>query len=143
MFFHDELPIQKKRAVFLSRKAARFFFRSGGRIRLFSQAKLFDDLTITFDIHPFEVLQQTAAFTDEFDQRALRTEVVNVLLQMFGQVVDTIGEKSDLPFGRTRVSSRCAVLSENFLFFFFGQIHANIVLMIVMYDVYIRGQRYG
>lgn len=97
MFFHDELPIQKKRAVFLSRKAARFFFRSGGRIRLFSQAKLFDDLTITFDIHPFEVLQQTAAFTDEFDQRALRTEVVNVLLQMFGQVVDTNVKRATCP----------------------------------------------
>lgn len=43
-----------------------------------------------------EVIQQPAALADHFQQTAPRAVVLDVLLQMLGQVVDALGQKGDL-----------------------------------------------
>ena len=46
-----------------------------------------------------EIIQQTTALPDHFQQAASGAVVLDVLLQMFGQVIDALGQKSDLHVG--------------------------------------------
>ena len=46
-----------------------------------------------------------------------------VLLQVLGEVLDTIGEQGNLALCRTRVSGALAVLAENLLFLCCVEIH--------------------
>jgi hypothetical protein len=43
-----------------------------------------------------EIIQQTPALPDHFQQTAPGTVVLDVLLQMLGQVIDSLGQKGDL-----------------------------------------------
>jgi hypothetical protein len=45
---------------------------------------------------------------------------------MIRQVINPVCEQGNLPFRRSGVGFRLAVLFENLLFYFFRQIHANI-----------------
>ena len=62
-----------------TKKAFRFgeCFLSSLRIgrRLFSQAQLFNDSTITFDVAFFQIIEQTATFTNQHSQRTFRTMI--------------------------------------------------------------------
>ena len=50
-----------------------------------------------------EVIQQTTALPDHFQQAASGAVVFDVLLQMLGQVINPLGQKGDLHVGGTRV----------------------------------------
>ena len=66
-----------------------------GRL-LLAQSEGLDDGTIAGDVVLIEILQHLAAATDELGQRASRSEVLVVLLQVLGEVLDAIGEESNL-----------------------------------------------
>jgi hypothetical protein len=59
---------------------------------LFPQVQGFDNGPVPFDIDPFQIVQQTAAFPDQAEKRALCAEIVFVFLQMFRQMGDTVGK---------------------------------------------------
>ena len=85
---------------------------------LLTDTQLFDDSTITLDVFCLQVVEQATTFTYQHGQSALSTEVLVVLLEVLGEVVDTEGEQSDLALCRTSVLSVIAILSKEFCFFF-------------------------
>jgi len=51
-----------------------------------------------------QIIQQPAALPDHLQEPAARAVVFHVLLQMFRQFVDPLGQQSDLHIGRTCVA---------------------------------------
>ena len=88
-----------------------------------TDTKLFDDSTIALDVFSLQVIQHATTLTDEGRQCALCTEVLTVLLQVLGQVVDTEGEQCNLALGRTGVLGIFTVLGKKLSFFLRSQIH--------------------
>lgn len=85
--------------------------------KLLTDAELFDEGTITLDVFSLQVVQHTTTLTNEGGQCALGTEVLAVLLEVLGQVVDTEGEEGDLALCRTGVLCVFAILSKKLCFF--------------------------
>jgi hypothetical protein len=76
----------------------------GGRnAKLLSQTQLSDDRTVSLDILLRQVSKQILSVTNHLGQTSLRVEVLGVLLQMFGEGVDSLGENGNLYLGRTGV----------------------------------------
>jgi hypothetical protein len=63
---------------------------------LVAELELLGDRLIPCQIGVMEIIQQPAALTDHFEQTTAGTVVFDVFLQMFGQVIDSLGQKSDL-----------------------------------------------
>jgi hypothetical protein len=61
-----------------------------------AEFELLGDRLITRQIGIVEIFQQSAALTDHFQQATAGAVVFDVLLQMFSQVIDSLGQKSDL-----------------------------------------------
>jgi hypothetical protein len=57
------------------------------------------DCLIARQISMMEIIQQTAALADHDQKAAPRAMVFDIFLQMFGQVIDALGQKSDLHVG--------------------------------------------
>ena len=91
---------------------------------LFTEVELFNDGAVALDVVIFEVIEHAATFTDEADESTLRDLVFAVFLHQLGEVLDAIGEKSDLRFGGTRVGCTFTILGVDFLFFLFCKIHS-------------------
>ena len=70
---------------------------------LFTDTQLFDDSTIALDVLSLEVIKHAATLTYQRVQGALGTEVLTVLLQVLGEVLDTEGEECNLALCRTGV----------------------------------------
>ena len=89
-------------------------------IRLLTDTEflLGDDCAVTIDVLANQVIQEAAALTYENLQSASGSEVLVVLLQVLGQVLDALREQSDLAFGASRVAFTFAILCENLLFLF-------------------------
>ena len=85
--------------------------------KLLTDTKLFDDSAVALDVFRLEVIQHAAAFTNEGSQRALCTEVLAIVLEVLGQVVDTEGEQGYLALSRTGVLGIFAILGEELSFF--------------------------
>jgi len=96
---------------------ALFFLRSSLSSFLLTDTELFDDSTIALDVFGFEVVQHATTFTYESGQCALCTEVLAVLLEVLGEVVDTEGEECNLALSTTGVLCVVAVLCEQLCFF--------------------------
>ena len=77
----------------------------GGRLRdrLLAQLQLLRDRLITAHVGVVQVIQQTAALADHHQQSAARTVILAVLLKVLGQMIDPLGQQSDLHIRRTRV----------------------------------------
>ena len=69
-----------------------------------AKLQLLRNRLITSGIRIVQIIEQTAALTDHFQEPAARAVVFHVLLQMLGQFIDPLGEQSDLHIGRTRVA---------------------------------------
>ena len=69
-----------------------------------AQFQLFGNGLVSGEIGGVEVIQKTAALADHFEEAAPGTVVFDVLLQMFGQVVDSLGQKSHLHISGPRVA---------------------------------------
>lgn len=63
---------------------------------LFAQTEVFDDRLITLTGGTFEIIKQTAALRDEFEQSAARGVVFTVGFEVFGQVVDAFRDQGHL-----------------------------------------------
>jgi hypothetical protein len=67
--------------------------------------ELLGDRLITRQIGVMEIIQQRAPLTDHFQEATAGAVVFAVLLQMLGQVINSLGQKSDL-----HVSGPCVLL---------------------------------
>src|SRR6185436_17607636 len=103
--------------------------RSDQSARLVPESEVGDDLPITFEISPPQVVEESTPLTDHFEQPATAVVVLRVGAEVVGEIVDSFGEKGDLDFGRAGVSLGFAVLLycrcflECHLDWFFAQDH--------------------
>jgi len=81
--------------------------------RLLTQAESLDECAVAVDVLVVEILQELTTTTYQFGQRAGSTEVLVVLLQVLGQVLNTIGEQCYLALNRASVFGVLAILAEN------------------------------
>jgi len=70
---------------------------------LLTETESLDDGTIAIDVAVVEVVKECTALTYELCQRASCTEVLVVLLQVLGEVLDAESEKCNLALCRTCV----------------------------------------
>jgi len=71
---------------------------------LVTKLELLGNGLVSNEVGGMEVIQKTAALADHFEEAAPGTVVFDVLLQMFGQVVDSLGQKSHLHISGPRVA---------------------------------------
>jgi hypothetical protein len=64
--------------------------------RLFAQVQLVDQSFITIGFCFAQIIQQTSAMRDHLKQAAPRRMIFPVDLEVFGQMLDPVGEKCDL-----------------------------------------------
>ena len=88
--------------------------------KLLPQAQLGDADTIPFDVGLFQVSQQVAAVTNHLQQTPAGVVVMGMHLEVLLQIVDALGENSDLHFGRTGVGFMEPVGGNDFVLFFFS-----------------------
>src|SRR5688572_22999711 len=69
----------------------------------FSQPEPADDVQVSRPVLARQILEQTVALTDHLEQAAARRVVLLVRLEVFGQLVDALGQDRDLHFRRPRV----------------------------------------
>ena len=81
---------------------------------LATDAELLDDSTVALDVYLLEIVEHTAALTDDHLERALRAVVLTVGLEVLRQVSDAEGEERDLALGATRIGGTLTVLGEEF-----------------------------
>ena len=87
--------------------------------QLLAQAKLGAYLAVALDIGLFKVVLKAAAAADHLEQATAGMVVVLVFLEVLIQVVDALGKKSNLNFGRTGVAFVGSEFSHDFFFFHF------------------------
>ena len=63
---------------------------------------------ITRQVGLMKIIQQATALRDHFQQATAGAVVLDVLLKMFGQMIDALGQKSDL-----HVSGPCVALVQS------------------------------
>jgi hypothetical protein len=80
---------------------------------LSAQAQPLDQDAIAILIFAAEIGQQPPAATDELKQPSARVVIVRVLLQMFDQLVDTLGQQRNLNLGRTSVAAMDLIISDD------------------------------
>ena len=94
-------------------------FAASKMIKLLADTETGDDGTVTLDVGFDEVVEKTLSLTDHLEKAASGVVVVLVLLQVLGEVVDSLGEDRDLHFGRTGVALVNGVLFDDGFFFCF------------------------
>jgi hypothetical protein len=104
-----------KKRQFRERKLP--FFSLSFPEELLPETQSFDYGAIALDIIVLEILQNVAPLADQTQQRALGSEVVAILFEVFRKVVDTERKQRDLTLGRTRVAVRRSVLAKKLLLF--------------------------
>ena len=77
---------------------------------LLTQTELLDDRAVTLDIVLLEVCEEVSSVADHLEKAAAAVVVLVVRLHVLGQVVDTVGQKCDLYFGRTGITFVNSVL---------------------------------
>ena len=95
---------------------------------LLSQTELFNDRTVALDIGLLQVAQKISSVTNHLLQAATAVVVLVVALEVFGQILDSVGQKRDLYLGRTGVAFVCSVSCDDGLLFFFLHCHDSIHL---------------
>lgn len=84
---------------------------------LLAQTELLDQCAVPFQVLAHEVVEQSASLTHHHEQATTRVMVVLVLFQVFGQVVDPLGQQCDLNLGATRVLLVLAELADDLSLF--------------------------
>ena len=69
-----------------------------------AQLEPLGDRLVARQVRLMEIIQQAAALADHNQEAAPGAVVLDVLLQMFGQMIDALGQKSDLHVGRPCVA---------------------------------------
>lgn len=86
---------------------------------LLSQAETTNQFVITIDIATLQIIQQTAALANQFEQSTARMIVFLMRLEMIGEFVDALGQERHLNFRRTGIRSVCLVLRNDVQLSFF------------------------
>ena len=60
--------------------------------KLLTDTEFFNDSTIALDVFCLQIIQHAATFTNEGGQCTLRTEILAIILQVLGKMVDTEGK---------------------------------------------------
>src|SRR6478735_10871349 len=68
-----------------------------------SQTMFCDDAAVTLDVVLADVVEQPASLTDQHQQSPPAVMVLDVDLQVLGEVVDAGGQQRDLHLGRARI----------------------------------------
>ncbi len=91
---------------------------------LLTDAESRDNGAVSLDVNLDKVVEERSALTDHLEEAASGVMILLVDLEVLGQVVDSLGEKSDLNFGRTCVTLMSRVfLHDSKLFFFQHNFH--------------------
>src|SRR5690625_4133774 len=69
-----------------------------GEIRLFSDTKLFDELTVFYNIFFLEVIEQSSSLTYQHYQSPTGRVIFFILSQMFCQIINSCRHDRDLGF---------------------------------------------
>ena len=72
---------------------------------LLTQVQCLDYFTIPDDILELEVIEQMPSLADQSYQRSLGTEIFLVFFQMFSEMRNPVGEKSNLTLSTSRIQS--------------------------------------
>src|SRR5579872_7357606 len=88
-----------------------------------SNVVLFDQRVVARLVRLLEVIKQRAARCDHFQQPAARMVVVDMVLEMLGEIVDAFREDRNLNLGRAGVAGLVGILLDNFRFAFGGYRH--------------------
>ena len=101
-----------------------------GGLILLSYIELADYSAVTLDIFVFQITEKVSSVADHFEQTSSGMMVEFVGFKMLGEFVDAIGKYRDLNFGRACVGFVSFVLSDYFLFLFFGHFFITFQLII-------------
>jgi hypothetical protein len=71
---------------------------------LTAQAETVNQIMIGFYIAAFQIIEQTSALRDHLEQATPRMIIFLVRSEMFGQIVDTTGQKRDLNLRRSGIA---------------------------------------
>jgi hypothetical protein len=71
---------------------------------LLAQLELFGDRLVTAHVGRLEIVQQPAALADHHEQPAAGPVILQILLQVLGQVVDPLRQQRDLHVSRTGIA---------------------------------------
>ena len=82
---------------------------------LFLESVHFDRLLIIFGLVHFKVIEERAAASDLAEKSAASRVILLVLLEMFGEHFDFLGQNGDLHLRRSRVLIMLAVLGDELL----------------------------
>ena len=94
---------------------------------LFTQAELFNDISVTLNIGLLQIVQEISSLTNKLQQTLTGVEVFFVGLKVTGQLKNTSGQKRDLHFWGTRIIFVLAILNNNF--FLFRGIHNHSTIL--------------
>src|SRR6266540_2972241 len=86
--------------------------RAARAVSLPAKTELRDERSVPLDVVAPEVVEQSTPPSDQHEQASTRVMVLLVDLQMLGEVVDPLGEQSDLHLRRTGVGFMEAVLGD-------------------------------
>jgi hypothetical protein len=78
------------------------------------QAEFGDEAPVSLYVFPTQIVEESPTLADHEQQTTTAVVVVLVVTKMFGQVVDPLGEQSDLDFRRTGVTSVSPELFNDF-----------------------------
>ena len=93
---------------------------------LLSQAKLFDDITVTVDILLLQICKKVSSVTYHLEKSSTAVVVLVILFQMLGKIVDSACENSNLYFRRPSVFLIGAIaLNDTLLQFFLHYVHLH------------------
>jgi hypothetical protein len=66
---------------------------------LLAYTKFLDQGSVFLNIFIFEIIKQTAPLANQFQQPLTGMMILLVYLEMFGEILDSIGQQSDLHLG--------------------------------------------
>ena len=87
---------------------------------LLADAELGDDRAVTLDVLLRQIVQHTAALTNQLVHAQTAVVVVGVLLQVLGELTDTLGPNGDLDLGGPGVVLVGGVLADDGGLLFLG-----------------------
>ena len=91
---------------------------------LLTQTESLNNGAVAINVVYIEILQELAATTYQLGERTSSNKVLVVLLQVLGEVLDTIGEQGNLALSRTRVGRALTILAKNLLLLCGVEIHS-------------------
>src|SRR5256885_11650256 len=93
---------------------------------LLTYAQLRNHFTITLDVMPSQVIEQSATLTDDFQQPTTGCVILGVRLEMFGEVSDSLAQQCDLDFRGPCIGCMDSIRANDCVFIFLGETHRSL-----------------